>query len=236
MAYLEGWRNGSKRAAGLGCIALLGFTCDTGTNHDRIAVRQSDCLVCHEADFQQALNPPHDAFPTTCGTCHGNEAWSPASFEHAWPLTGAHGELACNTCHAGDPPVYAGTPTVCVGCHQDDYDASPFPGHSDFPTTCQNCHTTTAWTPATGGTHPESEFPIQSGPHSTYRDDCVSCHNPDLGSPVDGENADCVGCHDGQHTRARMDPKHDEVAGYPTGDAGPNFCLACHADGLNRDD
>jgi hypothetical protein len=53
---------------------------------------------------------------------------------------------------------------------------------------------------------------------------------------VDGENADCVGCHDGEHTRARMDPKHDEVGGYPLGDAPPNFCLECHADGLNGDD
>ena len=152
---------------------------------------------------------------------------------HAWPLTGAHETLACGTCHVGEPPVYQGTPTLCVGCHQDDYDGSPFPGHADFPTTCENCHTTTAWIPATGGNHPENEFAIENGVHSPYRDDCVSCHDPNLGSPVDGENADCVGCHNGEHTRAEMDPKHDEEPDYPQGAAPPNFCLDCHPDGRN---
>jgi hypothetical protein len=52
-----------------------------------------------------------------------------------------------------------------------------------------------------------------------------------LGSPVGGENADCVGCHNGEHTRAKMDPKHHEVRDYPTGAAPPSFCLDCHPDG-----
>jgi hypothetical protein len=97
-------------------------------------------------------------------------------------------------------------------------------------------HTTTAWTPAVGGNHPESAFPILSGPHSKYQNDCVSCHNPDLGSSVDGENADCVGCHDGNHTRAKMDPKHDEEPDYPQGAAPPNFCLDCHPAGRKEED
>jgi hypothetical protein len=63
----------------------------------------------------------------------------------------------------------------------------------------------------------------------------VSCHNPDLGSPVDGENADCVGCHDGEHTRGKMDPKHDEEPDYPQGAAPPNFCLDCHPNGRKED-
>jgi hypothetical protein len=218
-------------------VALLSAACTGGTqDHARIEVRSSDCIVCHSDDVQHALNPPHEGFPDTCGTCHSNDAWSPAAFMHAWPLNGAHATLACASCHVGDPPVYQGAPTLCVGCHQADYDSSPFPGHSDFPTTCENCHTTAAWTPATGGTHPESAFPIQNGAHSPYQNDCVSCHNPELGSPVDGENADCVGCHDGEHTRAQMDPKHDEVGGYPSGDAPPNFCLDCHSDGRQAGD
>lgn len=210
--------------------------CESGQDHSRVAVRQSDCLVCHQAELQAAVSPPHDGFPASCGTCHSSDAWSPAAFQHQWPLTGAHETLDCGSCHLGDPPVYAGTPTLCVGCHQDDYDSSPFPGHSDFPTTCESCHTTTAWTPATGGNHPENDFPIENGAHSPYREDCVSCHNPDLGSAVDGENADCVGCHDGDHTRAEMDPKHDEEPDYPQGAAPPNFCLDCHPDGRNNED
>ena len=220
----------------LGTMLLHG-ACTAGTqDHARVEVRSADCIVCHVDDAQHALNPPHEGFPDTCGTCHSNDAWMPAAFMHTWPLNGAHEGLACGACHIGEPPVYEGTPTLCVGCHQDDYDRSTFPGHENFPTTCENCHTTTGWIPATGGTHPENDFPIENGAHFEYREDCVSCHNPDLGSPIDGENTDCVGCHDGEHTRAEMDPKHDEVLGYPQGPAPPNFCLDCHADGRNVGD
>jgi hypothetical protein len=211
---------------------LLSVACTGGRqDHARVEVRSADCVVCHVDDVQHALNPLHEGFPDTCGTCHSNDAWIPAAFMHIWPLNGAHAMADCASCHLGDPPVYQGTPTQCVGCHQADYDNSPFPGHDAFPTTCQDCHTTNGWTPAVGGTHPENAFPIQDGPHSKYRTDCVSCHDPELGSSVGGENADCVGCHDGEHTRAEMDPKHDEEPDYPLGAAPPNFCVDCHPDG-----
>ena len=233
MVQLGRWGKCGAMAAGLVWAGLFGFACESGQDHARVAVRQSDCAVCHQAALQQAPSPLHDGFPATCGDCHGKDAWLPAAFMHAWPLTGAHEALACGACHVGEPPIYQGTPTLCVGCHQDDYDGSPFPGHDGFATTCQDCHTTNGWTPAVGGTHPENEFPIEDGDHSPYREDCVSCHDPNRGSPVDGENADCVGCHDGEHTRAEMDPKHDEEPDYPQGAAPPNFCLDCHPDGRN---
>ena len=191
----------------------------------------TDCLGCHQGDYVNSAFEGHDAFPTTCLDCHTNDQWIPAQFDHSWPLDGAHAQATCSGCHTGTPAVYEGTSTDCVDCHQSDYDGSAYLGHSDFPTTCMDCHSTEAWTPATGGNHPENEFPIENGPHSKYRDDCVSCHNPELGSPIDGENADCVGCHDGEHTRAEMDPKHDEEPDYPQGAAPPNFCLDCHPDG-----
>jgi len=193
------------------------------------------CVGCHQADYDNSPAPGHDAFPTTCQDCHSTEQWVPAlsTLDHPWPLEGAHAQAACQSCHIGNPPVYQGTPTLCVVCHQADYDSSPYPGHSDFPTTCEGCHTTAAWTPATGGAHPENAFPIQSGAHSRYQNDCAWCHNATLGSPVGGENADCVGCHTGEHTRARMDNTHGDVRNYPSGAAPPNFCLDCHSDGRN---
>jgi hypothetical protein len=191
------------------------------------------CVGCHQADYDNSAFEGHDAFPTTCQECHTNDKWVPAQFDHSWPLEGAHAQAACSSCHTGDPAVYEGAPTVCVGCHQSDYDNSPYLGHSDFPTTCGDCHNTTAWTPATGGNHPENAFPIESGPHSKYRNDCTSCHDPAFGSSVGGENADCVGCHDGDHTRAKMDGKHSGEPDYPSGAAPPNFCVDCHPDGRN---
>ncbi len=191
----------------------------------------TDCVGCHQADYDNSSFPGHEAFATTCADCHTNDKWVPAQFDHSWPLEGAHGLATCSSCHAGDPPVYQGTSTLCVDCHQSDYDNSPFPGHSQFAMTCEGCHTTAAWTPATGGNHPENAFPIESGAHSKYRNDCVSCHDSTLGSPVGGADTDCVGCHDGDHSRAKMDAKHSEERDYPTGAAPPNFCLDCHADG-----
>jgi hypothetical protein len=189
------------------------------------------CVGCHQTDYDNSPFEGHPAFPTSCEGCHTSDKWVPALFDHDWPLEGAHAQAMCSSCHLGDPPVYAGTLDACVDCHQAEYDSSPFPDHEVFPTTCQDCHTTAGWKPATGGNHPENEFPITNGAHSDYRNDCASCHNPALGSRAGGEDTDCVGCHDGDHTRAKMDPKHSEEQDYPSGAAPPNFCLDCHADG-----
>lgn len=183
------------------------------------------CIGCHAEDKRGVVDPPHDGFSDDCGSCHGNDAWQPAAFDHPWPLQGQHATANCASCH-GDPAVYAGTPTACVGCHREDYDSSPFPGHDAFSTDCAGCHTTAGWTPASGG-HPEAAFPIASGKHA-YQ--CNDCHNPALG-PNGRDNADCVGCHEGVHSRSRMDAEHREESGYPTGAAPPNFCLDCHPRG-----
>lgn len=187
------------------------------------------CIGCHQDDYDGSTFPGHDAFPDTCQDCHTTAAWQPANFDHSWPLTGAHVRTSCLSCHLGTPPVYEGTPMNCVDCHQDDYDTSPFPGHDAFQTTCQDCHSTNAWTPAMGGNHPDDAFPI--GGRHDYA--CNECHDVDRGSPVDGINTDCVGCHEGEHRRGNVDNDHSEVSGYPGADAPPNFCLDCHPDGNN---
>ena len=189
------------------------------------------CIGCHQDDYDSARMPPHAGYPTQCTDCHDESAWSPAIFDHSWPLDGAHTVTPCASCHTGDPPRYLGTPRECVGCHQGDYDTSPYPGHDTFPTTCVDCHTTSGWSPAIGGgVHPDGAFQISAGPHEMA---CLDCHDPALGSSVNGENTDCVGCHEGEHTRAETDGDHREVSGYPSGAAPPNFCLDCHEDGTN---
>ena len=183
------------------------------------------CIDCHVDDRARA-QPPHDDFPNDCSGCHSAEGFRPATFTHPWPLSGAHSSAACQSCHVGDPPVYAGTPQACVDCHRIEYENNSVAGHNTFPTTCASCHTPTAWAPASGGAHPEMRFPT-SGRHNYA---CNQCHNPALG-PNGRGNADCVGCHVGAHTRARMDAEHRGFRGYPTADATPNFCLNCHPRG-----
>jgi hypothetical protein len=187
------------------------------------------CVGCHQKDYDGSSYPGHSGFPTSCADCHSTTAWMPAtSVDHdrVFPLQNAHAMVACASCHTTG--FGAGqTPNACVGCHQKDYDGSPYPGHSAFPTTCGDCHSTVGWTPASGS-HPNDKFPITSGAHKIFT--CGDCHNPSLG-PNGAVNADCVGCHTGQHTRAKMDAKHVEESKYPTGAAPPNFCLDCHPRG-----
>lgn len=189
----------------------------------------ASCVACHEAERATAINPPHDGLSTECQTCHGTASWGSAELDHtAFPLTGAHATASCEGCHVGTPVVFAGTPSECVSCHRRDYDGSTFPGHGEFPTTCAGCHTTDGWVPATGGGHPQDRFSI-TGRHDYA---CNECHNAALGSVNGAGNADCVGCHEGEHSLARMDDEHDDVGDYPRG-AGrsQNFCLACHPRG-----
>jgi Cytochrome c7 and related cytochrome c/Doubled CXXCH motif (Paired_CXXCH_1) len=191
----------------------------------------STCVDCHRSDYERAVDPSHADYSIKCESCHDEAAWRPApNFAHDWPLTGAHERVVCAGCHMGDPPKYEGTGNTCVSCHRMDYDRSPFPGHASFATTCQDCHMTTGWTPASGG-HPESRFPIKSGKHTNVA--CATCHNAAL-APAAKDNIDCVGCH--EHRRSKMDEVHHEESKYPKGDAPPEFCLSCHPDGRKHDD
>ncbi|HET9953376.1 MAG TPA: hypothetical protein VFQ61_02670 [Polyangiaceae bacterium] len=211
------------------------FGCDGPNDLDvaHVQVTRHDCAACHLPDYAAARTPLHqDAdkalYPTTCGGCHAQSHWSPASFFHPFPLEGRHARAACAQCHTGSPPRFQGTPGECFACHESDYRGSPFPGHSASPTSCGDCHTPSGWSPATG-LHPEDLFPIRTGVHQFA---CRECHDSSRGSNgVD--NTNCVGCHVGVHARSRLDPIHLslELTDYPTGDAPPNFCLSCHPSG-----
>lgn len=183
------------------------------------------CVTCHREDYDGSTFAGHGTFPLECQSCHSQEAWQPAAFEHDFfPLTGAHAEATCASCH-GDPPN-DDLPTECVGCHRDDYDGSPYPGHQDFPTTCSDCHSTSAWTPATGGTHPEAAFPITRGAHGEI--ECRSCHNEALSASY-VENVDCIGCH--EHSQQHVNDQHREEGGYQYDPNDHDFCRDCHSSG-----
>ena len=211
-----------------------------------LAVAGSACVTCHQADYDAASNPVHRGqFPTTCGECHGETSWRPAT-GGAHPeadfsiATGPHAGIQCDDCHDAARGRYgAGANTDCVGCHsgehaRDQVDGSHggvvgYPPGQAAPNFCLTCHPNGL---AEASAHPEAAFPIATGPHQAL--DCWGCHNADLGSSVGGANADCVGCHTGEHERAAMDLRHRgvQVPLYPTGPASPNFCLNCHPTGL----
>ncbi|RME73807.1 MAG: hypothetical protein D6776_06370 [Planctomycetota bacterium] len=200
------------------------LACDACHAGGRYRGTPRDCFACHAQDYNAATNPPHasSGFPTRCDQCHTDTAWVPASrFKHTiWPLTGAHRGLDCNRCHGGG--VFRGTPRDCFSCHSADYNATTNPNHaaSGFGTQCDACHSTSAWRPA--NFDHDRFFPITSGKHSRFRNDCNICHP----SPNDKSQFTCLSCH--EHSRSRMDSKHRGRRGYSY---DSNACYRCHPRG-----
>ena len=182
------------------------------------------CVDCHRAAYA-AAQPDHQVlkFSTVCVDCHGQAAWRPARFDHlttGFALLGAHATAACQGCHAGNH--FAGTPEDCLSCHRQDEPVN------HFGPNCAACHTNTAWKPSTFD-H-ESSFPLKQGSHRRYRTDCAACHL----TPGDYRAFTCTDCHDGTHSQARMDEKHQgEVRNYRYESAA---CYQCHQQGRSEDD
>ena len=192
---------------------LLGahLSVDCASCHaDGYAGTPQDCFSCHEADYNGASDPSHDGFPTTCEDCHQVSGWQPATFDHnqtAFPLLGAHLSVDCASCHADG---YAGTPQDCFSCHESDYNGASDPDHDGFPTTCEDCHQVSGWSPASFD-HNQTAFPLL-GAHQSV--DCASCHADGYA----GTPQDCFSCHESDYNSA-SDPDHD---GFPT------TCEDCH--------
>jgi hypothetical protein len=149
----------------------------------------ADCYSCHVADFNGTTNPNHvqAGFSQQCQSCHNTAAWVPANFDHsqtAFPLTA----VACNLCHVNGQ--FANTPADCYSCHVKDYNGTTSPNHvqSGMPTTCQICHNTTAWIPASFD-HSKTTFPL-TGAHTTVA--CGTCHTDNYAGTLP---TNCYGCH-----------------------------------------
>jgi hypothetical protein len=180
----------------------------------------SDCASCHINNYNQSSNPGHVSLnlSTDCEGCHTtNPGWAPASFavhNNYYALQGAHAAISdqCADCHNGN---YNTTPNTCSGCHIDNYNQTTNPNHSasQFATTCEDCHTQTAWIPSTfdHGTI----YPL-TGAHATISTNCVQCH------PTGYNNTPntCEGCHQNNYNQA-TNPNHVSLS-------IPNECASCH--------
>jgi hypothetical protein len=146
----------------------------------------TQCAACHLKD-----NPHGEKLGTACETCHNQQSWQAAQFEHAvtgFPLSGRHARVACEKCHPASSQ-FKNTPTACVGCHQkDDRHAG-----SEGPL-CETCHTPDDWKASTF--NHDSVFKLV-GAHTGAT--CDQCHSPSL--QFKNAPTDCFGCHkkDDQH-------------------------------------
>jgi nitrate/TMAO reductase-like tetraheme cytochrome c subunit len=179
------------------------------------------CITCHQADYNGTNAPPHAVvgFPTTCDACHNFNNWLGAVFNHnatTFPLTGYHAtNVTCVQCHVNGN--YTTLPTACYGCHQTDYNATSNPPHAStgFPTTCDTCHTTTAWT---GATFNHTWFNVN---HGNANGVCATCHT----NPSDYSVFQCTGCHGGNNA---ANFNHPNVGGYVYNSVN---CYQCHGKG-----
>ncbi len=141
-------------------------------------VERSNCVDCHE--------DPHggqfakEMVQGGCAQCHTTLGWEIPNVNHdAWPLTGAHAKIACESCHT--PSVedresrggvtYRGVPRKCVGCHEDPH-AGQFrlrePNRE-----CEFCHETSSFE-IEGFDHEKLTGHKLLGRHATL--ECASCH------------------------------------------------------------
>lgn len=186
------------------------------------------CYDCHTANYSASVNPGHQklSLSTICQDCHTtNAGWKPAQFPvHSkyWVIDGAHSAIAgdCVKCHNGN---YNNTPVSCFGCHQADFNKTADPPHLTlaFPMECQQCHTKTAWKPASFN-HDGQYFPVYSGKHRGTWTKCSDCHTVS----TDYKTFSCLNCH--EHNKASMDSKHRGKAGYSY---VSSECLRCHPRG-----
>ncbi len=190
----------------------------------------TDCFSCHEDDFNSVNDPDHLAanFDHDCMVCHSTAAWTPSSFDHNqtdFPLVGAHVSVNCAECHSTG---YTNTPTDCFPCHESAYDNTTDPNHAaaQFPSTCEDCHSMSAWQPANWD-HDGQYFPIYSGKHQNEWNTCADCHV----NANDYTHFECITCHE-HSNQADLNDKHKEVTDYAY---ESNACYNCHPTGRAED-
>ena len=169
----------------------------------------ASCTACH-------TEPHGGRLGQACTSCHTTATWRTQSVQHAktaFPLKGAHAQVACAKCHTASSmttPVRFGS---CAACHVN--------AHRESITgDCATCHTEDSFRHARFDHARQARFPLD-GKHAPLA--CVKCH---AGAAADatlplakrtadysGARAECVSCH------ADVDP-HKGAFG--------RACDACH--------
>jgi hypothetical protein len=197
-------------------------TCaDCHSNQNNYA--EFSCINCHEHN-KTTMDQKHRNVngyvynSQACYNCHPNGS-EDGAFNHDmtnFPLTGAHTNLSCNSCHQNG---FDNTPTECQACHIDDFNQTQNPNHQQIGlnTQCNNCHNTNAWTPSTFN-HSNTNFPL-TGAHTSTN--CSNCHQ----GQTTGTPTQCFSCHQNQFNQT-TNPSHTALN-------LPTTCENCHTTNPN---
>lgn len=184
-------------------------------------IKEFSCTVCHtnpETDTKHTSVSGYWYQDQACLACHPSGS-SDDKFDHnntQFPLTGAHQQTDCKKCHQTQ---IKGTSTVCVDCHQLDFNQSKNPDHTKlgFSMDCASCHTTTPeWKPARLDNH--DAFFVLNGAHKRIASDCAACHKGNYNSTPNT----CAGCHIEDFNNTK-DPPHASLQ-FSTD------CASCHTE------
>ena len=154
-----------------------GVACTSCHTNGNFKGTPTDCYSCHAAKDNH-----NGQYGTNCGSCHVPIGWGNVMFDHnatAFPLTGQHSSLVCTQCHQSGQ--YTGLSNACSSCHSD-----PAFHTGAFRETCDQCHTTSGWTPATFATHPRVSGENMLNHH---RATCRTCHTTTV------NDFTCLECH-----------------------------------------
>jgi mRNA-degrading endonuclease YafQ of YafQ-DinJ toxin-antitoxin module len=194
-------------------------TCHLGLRFDEPTYAEGDCASCHVDVHQGNLSE-------NCVTCHTTVTFTDVAglSVHArtsFPLTGAHLQVSCESCHTNDlGGAYTTLDTDCLVCHEGDYTGAASVDHAalQFSTDCTECHSTLGW----GGSGGDFDHVTVAngfalvGAHAAIR--CESCHVvPGLAPLFPGTGQDnCFTCHEPNYQRSH------------SGSATPTDCVVCH--------
>ena len=181
---------------------------------------------CHLTNYTETINPPHVDYnmPTICSDCHTTTVWTPSTFSHDVPSTGflvdgAHETTGCIGCHSNWEPSTGIRTCSDASCHITNYNETTNPPHlsSAFPTTCNECHSTSVWQPSSFVHDVVTTGFLIDGAHETAT--CNSCHETWDSPDVPRTCAD-ASCHNTTYNET-INPPH-LAFGFPT------TCETCH--------
>ena len=161
----------------------------------------STCIGCHKKDDSHKGELGQE-----CARCHTEDGWRKQKpFDHSktkFPLEGAHKDVQCAVCHAGER--YKDLPRACVDCHK-----AQDPHASRYGAKCETCHASKKWTDVSFD-HSKTKFPLK-GEHKKVK--CDTCHTGDLYK--DKLATTCISCH------KKNDPHKGQLGAK---------CETCHAE------
>ena len=196
-------------------------SCHLDLRFDAPELAPDDCASCHVDVHRAQLG-------TDCQTCHTTQDFGlvrgvDVHARTAFPLTGAHLQVACESCHADggreSDGVFTPVDPSCMSCHADDFQATStsLVDHvaAGFPTDCQACHSTLSFRAQTTFDHAAQSGGFNLiGAHAALS--CASCHAvPGLEPIFDAASQDdCLACHQADHAGAHP--------------SFPTTCATCH--------